>query len=284
MSVVIPARNVERTIGATLAALADQTYAGPWEVVVADNGSTDGTRGAIAAWADRFPALRVVDASDRRGVAHARNVGAAAARGARILICDADDVPAPEWVERMAAALEDHALVTGHQELRRFNRPEQYAWTGDADPDDAPRGYGFLPYASGGNLGMRREVFDALAGFDESLLLAEDIDFGWRAYYAGYAVHFVADARIHGHMRSDLRSLAKVRFRGGLAEPALYRRHRRRGMPRTERDELLDQYRWLVRTAPQVLADPARRYQWTAHAAMRAGRVVGSVRHRVRFL
>ena len=62
VSVVMPTRNVAETVGGQLAALAAQTYTGDWELVVADNGSTDDTAPVLHRWADRIPHLRVVDA------------------------------------------------------------------------------------------------------------------------------------------------------------------------------------------------------------------------------
>src|SRR5690606_10578144 len=91
ISVVIPARDAARWIDAQLGALACQEVPVPWEVVVADNGSTDDTVARAEAWADRLP-VRVVDASGRPGPNHARNQGTAAARGDLLLYCDADDV------------------------------------------------------------------------------------------------------------------------------------------------------------------------------------------------
>lgn len=68
------------TLSDQLAALARQTYHHPWELIVSDNGSVDGTRQLAESWSDRLPDLRVADASDRKGLNHARNVGVARAR------------------------------------------------------------------------------------------------------------------------------------------------------------------------------------------------------------
>ncbi|HEY4573152.1 MAG TPA: glycosyltransferase family A protein, partial [Thermoanaerobaculia bacterium] len=101
LSVVIPCLNAAATLGVQLAALTRQSWPGGWEVIVADNGSTDGSREIVESYRGRLPGLALVDASDRRGQAHARNLGAAAATGDALLFCDADDEVAPGWMEAL---------------------------------------------------------------------------------------------------------------------------------------------------------------------------------------
>src|SRR5205085_6844888 len=117
VSVIVPVRNGERHVGDQMAALAAQDYDGPWEVVVVDNGSTDRTAEVVARWRDRLPSLTVVDASNRRGLNHARNAGRAAARGDFLAFCDADDVATPGWVSALAEAAAQADLVSGAIEL-----------------------------------------------------------------------------------------------------------------------------------------------------------------------
>ncbi len=91
LSVVIPCLNAVRTLGDTLEALARQQWTQPWELVFADNGSTDGSVDLALTFKDRIPNLRVVDASLRRGQPFALNTGAHAALGESIAFTDADD-------------------------------------------------------------------------------------------------------------------------------------------------------------------------------------------------
>lgn len=284
VSVVLPVHNGAHTIGEQLEALARQSYTGPWELVVSDNGSTDGTRGRVIAWRGGMPGeIRIVDASGHQSVAHARNIGILNARGSRILICDADDVVSSTWMEQMLAALDEHTIVTGWNDRRRLNRPEQHEWMGLSDVE-RERMYGHLVHASGGNLGVRREVALAVGAFDESLLRAEDIDWSWRAQYAGYDIWFEPSAVIHVRMTADLRALARTSFRAGVAEAGLYRLHRRHGMPADQREDVVEAWRSIVRGARLAWREPERRYRWTATAARRGGRLAGSLRHRVAFL
>src|SRR4051794_31120 len=93
LTVVIPVRDGIATIDDQLRAVSRQTIPAQWELVVADNGSTDGTGEFVRqhSIADAV-ATRVVDVSAVPGVNAARNGGTAAARGRWIAFCDADDV------------------------------------------------------------------------------------------------------------------------------------------------------------------------------------------------
>jgi GT2 family glycosyltransferase/glycosyltransferase involved in cell wall biosynthesis len=284
VSVIVPARNAADVIDRQLAALANQTYAGSWEVIVADNGSTDGTTNRVNRWSDRIPDLRVVDASGRACVSRARNVGMRSARGDFVLICDADDEVEPTWVEQMVMALEKHALVTGAMERSSLNSIDQYQWIGPALSTEVEVAYSFLPFAAGGNLGLRRSLLSVLGGFDERLKRAEDIDFSWRAWYAGYRIHFQPRAVIRIAMRPGLSSLARTRFRGGMNEVLLYKRHRSKGMHREPRGWVVGTWKWLLRTAPRLRNEPSIRHEWIATGAKRTGRLIGSLRHRALFL
>src|SRR5207244_3518041 len=90
ISVIVPVYNAMPMLAEQLEALSKQTYRGPWELIIADNGSSDGSREIAEAWRSRIPSLRVVDASARRGPATARNVGVEAATGGLLAFCDAD--------------------------------------------------------------------------------------------------------------------------------------------------------------------------------------------------
>lgn len=89
VSVVIPVLNGESVIGESVASALGQTHRNV-EVIVVDNGSTDGTPSAVRSIAQKDGRVRLVD-SGRTGVSHARNVGIDEAKGEYIVFCDADD-------------------------------------------------------------------------------------------------------------------------------------------------------------------------------------------------
>src|SRR5437763_781538 len=121
LSVVIPCLNAAATLGVQLAALAAQGWEGDWEVVVADNGSTDGSQAVAESYRSRLRGLKLVDASDRRGQAHARNLGAAAATGDAYFFCDADDEVAPGWLAALAGEIAKHDFVACRYDNETLN-------------------------------------------------------------------------------------------------------------------------------------------------------------------
>jgi len=105
LSVIVPAFNESRVIGRCLDALRLQSHAAT-ELLVADDGSTDGTADLVAA---RFPEARVLRLS-HRGSAVARHAALAEARGTRVAFLDADCIPDPGWLE---AARSGHGIAMG---------------------------------------------------------------------------------------------------------------------------------------------------------------------------
>lgn len=206
ISVVIPVLNGEKTLGGQLAALADEPLAEEIEVIVSDNGSKDGTLQVARAWAHRFRKLRALDSSDRRGPAHARNIGALAADGDALLFCDADDVISTGWVGAMVGALNRFDLVGGGSDLTKLNsrRAIRYRPRNPRGAEGLPIAFGKYGYAPGNSLAIRKRTFQAVGGFDESLVTGEDVDFSIRVQDAGYSVGLAEGATVHYRLRPDL--------------------------------------------------------------------------------
>lgn len=103
ISVIVPTRGHKELLRGCLDALEAQTRR-PEEILVVDNGSSDGTRGMVLRdFSGRVRCLR----EKRPGVHHARNRGAAESRGELLLFTDDDARPCPEWVGVLAACFED---------------------------------------------------------------------------------------------------------------------------------------------------------------------------------
>jgi len=282
VSVIMPVMNEEAHVGKQMAALAFQTYDRPWELVVVDNGSRDGSAEIVQEWRERMPWLRIENAAARRGINYARNVGARAARGDFLAFCDADDVVTPGWLAAMAEAATHGHIVAGAFDLDTLNEGRARAMCPWQPPGGLPSGHRFLPYAPGGNCGIWTHVVRELGGWDESFRFgSSDLEFSWRAQLASYRLSFASEAVLQQRLESDAGGLARQYYAYGKSDAQLYRRFRDAGMPRPGAHGDGAPWRWIVTHAPYLLISPRRRGQWIRQAARRAGRVVGSARHRV---
>jgi glycosyltransferase involved in cell wall biosynthesis len=222
----------ETTIDEQLAALAAQDYGGPWELVVVDNGCSDGSLELAERWRSRLPSLTIVDATGGRGLNAARNRGAAAARGEFLAFCDADDVVSQGWLSALAEAAPTADIIGGALEFDTLNEPRVRARWPRSPMRELRRGHGFLPYAAGGNCGVWADVARVI-GWDTSFRFGNsDIEFCWRAQLAGYRIGFAADAVVHYRYRHSMLGLMRQSFDYGCSEALLYRRFRASGMPR----------------------------------------------------
>jgi GT2 family glycosyltransferase len=281
LSVVIPALNAEEHLATQLDALAAQTYAGDWELVVADNGSTDRTRDVAEQVRSHVPNLTVVDASARRGSNPARNAGARAAHGEFLLFLDADDEVAPSWLDAMATAAHDAQAVGGAIDRTRF-RPRGLPPPIPERTTELQPWPGFFAYPMGANCGIRAERFRELGGFDETYTRGGDeTELFWRLQLAGYPVRFVPDAVVFYRERTTIRELWRQYFFYGKQDPHLFRDFRAAGMPARSVGSTLRAWSHLAALAPRYLRTAEGRRQWVRSTARRAGRIVGSVQYRV---
>jgi glycosyltransferase involved in cell wall biosynthesis len=280
VSVVMPARNAARTIGLQLEALARQTYRGDLEVVVVDNDSDDDTAAIARSWRSELPGLVVVGATTGHSVSHARNAGIAAAHNDLVLVCDADDVVDAEWVEQLARVLAGTDVAAG----------STLDWDGGRLPTGDPElfgtgGFGFLPSFGGCNFGVRRRVWDALGGFDESLRSGEDVDFAWRAQLAGFALTAAPSAVVFYRVETAPRAVLRKWKHDASYQPALYARFRADGMERQRVARVLARYVALAVTSYRYFSDDtATRTAWCRELGRRVGRIRGSIRTRTLYL
>jgi glycosyltransferase involved in cell wall biosynthesis len=173
ISVVVPAYNEERVIATCLQHLQAQTLHQPYEIILANNNSTDST----AAIAERL-GVRVLTVTEK-GYVHAAIAGVQAARGAIVAMTDADTRVPPEWLARILAALQA--------------RPELVAVGGPFEFHDGSRGVrrvikllnGISPRLmiaslSGMNMAFRKSAYEAVGGFNPKINLQADTYLGNR--------------------------------------------------------------------------------------------------------
>ena len=183
VSVIIPTYNRGDLVTQAVESVLEQTFA-DFEIIVVDDGSTDGTRKALV---PMIPPVKYVG-QENRGLAAARNRGIAESSGEFLAFLDSDDLWEPRFLEATLETFEKHpdagAVFTAEREIGMDNRPGKRTFTKrspgiyfDAKgmlSDDTRVGCGRPPV-------VRREWIDRLGGFEESIRTAVDVEM-WIRY------------------------------------------------------------------------------------------------------
>lgn len=217
VSIIVPAYNAGPWLQETLESALVQTWK-PTEIIVVDDGSTDDT----AAIAGRYGSRGVrLHSQANRGLSGARNAGLGLARGDFIQFLDADDLLAPEKIERQVRALAaapPRTLGTGRWARFRMDstqaRFKASPFWRDLDPD----AYLGMVARSGNSIPVHawllpRGITDAIGPFAEQLKVMEDQEYFARAVLASAGLRFCADADCL-YRSFHARTLSKLRDEG----------------------------------------------------------------------
>lgn len=282
LAIIVPCHNESATLAQQLDALVTQAWREPWEIIVVDNNSSDGTAAIARQYKHAEIPVRVVQANDRAGVAYARNAGVRASNARSVAFCDGDDVVCSGWVKALGEALRDEPLVTGTLDSALLNESWLAGTRSMGAPNRQPR-FGNVPIASGGNTGMHRRVWEEVGGYDEDFVGLEDIEFSIRAASLGYHTKLIPDARIAYRFRTGLRATWKQGLFYGRGRPKLATQARELGLRGPGRFDGLKSWAWLVARSPTLLNRSGRR-AWVFTLANRLGVVRGAIEQRRLFI
>lgn len=206
VSVIVPVRNGGADLRDLLCALEAQALPRAcFEVVIGDDGSTDGGTDGLAlrdGWA------RIAPGPPMNSYA-ARNRAVRVSRGRILAFCDADCRPEPEWLQAGLRAIESADLAAG--EIRFFPPIRRTVWAlldMDSFKDherQVPQGT-----AETANLFVRREVYDRVGGFDDSLPEHGDFDFVQRCLADGASLVYAPEAVVWHPIRERARSFLRA--------------------------------------------------------------------------
>jgi glycosyltransferase involved in cell wall biosynthesis len=210
LSFVIPVKNdADRLAGCLRRIAANRHSSFEIETIVADNGSSDGTRDVAAA-----AGARVICQPDLR-VSELRNHAAAVATGSVLAFIDADHEIVPTWAVDALSVLDDESVGAAGA---LYLPPEGGTWVQQWYGTLRGRTVGQTDvlWLGSGNLVVRRTAFDAIGGFDASLEACEDVDFCQRLRNSGWRL--VGDERLRSVHLGDPPTLHAVfraeRWRG----------------------------------------------------------------------
>ncbi len=206
ISLLIATRNRRDSLERCLAAVGRARAPGPLQVIVVDNGSSDATAALLDGCARTAPFTLVSLREPEPGKSRALNAGLARATGDVIVFSDDDVYLAPDYFERLADILEhnDVSYCGGRillhdptdlpMAIRTTNKPERFP----------PHSFIAAGAIGGGNMAFRREVLEAIGGFDPILgpptaFACEDVDLVARASAAGFVGGYFPELLVYHH-------------------------------------------------------------------------------------
>ena len=229
VSIVMPVFNGERYLSDAVSSILEQTHK-DFELIVVNDGSTDGTRGILEGFGD--PRMRVLH-QENEGLPAALNRGFAEATGELLTWVSSDNTCEKVFLSTLRAALDAHpevgfassrfALVDAEGHFLRLSRPQDLSYAGVLTKDFELASFLY-----------RRDCIQAIGEYDTSLLGAEDWDM-WLRILQKFRAVYVADVlqnyRLHGRSmtakmqgkisRASLRAFSLARERiGGRLDPA----------------------------------------------------------------
>jgi GT2 family glycosyltransferase len=208
-SVVIPNWNGAHHLPVCLDALRAQTYPHV-EVVLVDNGSTDGSQALVRA---EYPDVRLLEMGQNFGLTGGNNAGFRAAQGSILVSLNNDTEADPHFVKALVDALLTHPQAgMAAAKMLLFDRRDvihsagdgygvdgipfnRGVWQRDEGQFDDP---GWIFGGCGGAVAYRRAMLDEVGDFDEAFFMyCEDVDLNWRAQLAGWRCWYTPDAVVY---------------------------------------------------------------------------------------
>ncbi|MDR3194130.1 MAG: glycosyltransferase [Tannerella sp.] len=230
-SLIIPVYNRPDEVAELMESLAAQTRK-TFEIILVEDGSAVTCEQTVKACADRLPVTYYFIPNG--GPGQARNYGAARASGDYLIVLDSDCILPPDYIQAVENEL-------NHSRADAFGGPDKaspdfsniqkainYSMTSFLTTGGIRGGKKELDkfYPRSFNMGIRKEVFNALGGFS-NMRFGEDIDFSIRLYRAGCKVCLFSSAWVYHKRRTDWKKFYRQVYNSGIARINLYKKYPR---------------------------------------------------------
>ena len=236
LSVIICTRDRIQNLKRCVAALTKAETERSWELVIVDNGSTDGTSDYLEALSGQWPlkpALTIAQ-QPKPGLAAARNVGWRIARADLLAFTDDDCYVSPDFIDATIQVFGDNpqrGFASGR--ILLFDDRDQRVTIQESEEriEFPPRTFLAAGAIQGANMAFRREALERIAGFDERLgagtpFPSEDIDAAAAALWAGFpGVYDPRPVVFHDHGRRTQADVNALRARYDAGRGAYYAKH-----------------------------------------------------------
>lgn len=289
VSIVVAVKNGLPWLRPQLASLVKQEAPVPLEIIVADNGSSDGTARLVQEFAEQSPRLRYLDAGSCRGQRDAQRLAVEHSTGELLLFADADDICPPGWAAAMMSAASSCHLVAGAVDVEALNDDDAinarpYARTTGVTAPAQSLHAG--PYAIGANFAVWREVWlsvdDPSSDLPPSCIGGgEDRDFSYAVRQRGYVLGFCPHPPVQYRLREPGPKLRRQLRSYGIADAALVKRYGSLGARGDSVLSALRKYLFLVPRAAKARLEGDEAHWARSELAVALGRLEGSLRYRV---
>lgn len=226
-SIIVPVYNRPQEVDELLASLCEQTVK-DFEVVIVEDGSSEPCDAVCRRYAQQLYIQYLVKTNG--GPSAARNYGAERAKGDYLLILDSDIIAPTTYIEEVVRELDCEPTDAfggpdaAHPDFSPIQKAISYSMTSFLTTGGIRGGKKKMDkfYPRSFNLGVKREVFEALHGFDTSMRFGEDIDFSIRIFANGYKCRLFPEAWVYHKRRSTFRQFYKQVHNSGIARIHLY--------------------------------------------------------------
>lgn len=225
-SLIIATRNRGSLLKKCLNSIKQQTIK-PNEIVIIDNNSTDNTKQTILAFSNNLPIKHFFE--KRVGYSHAKNTGIKKSTGDLLLFTDDDCVAEKNWLKELTNCFEDKNVFLAAGEVESLETSQQtqtQKFLNKKNNCSIKKQFSFLKKGASANLAARKQLFQKIGYFDESMPSQEDTDLFWRAQEAGFQVRLNDKAIVFHQNEKTILGFAKQIFRYGKGSAFLAKKHR----------------------------------------------------------